>query len=225
MKDLVQDFHRAARVMNPEYKDTGVLRDNTLTGAFLRVIKSMLHDDPKKNEKVQKIIAQELPIFTDRRGELHMDDAIVEAAGTMLPHEWWTNYGTDYPTLQPLAIRLLSQPLGSGDSERNWRDWDLVKTQQRCSLASVKADKLVHVYCSKKLNDASHAGAYQKLMKDWADMNDKLGIRGDDYELNHKREFHAFLEDWEATAVQSKDSNSHRRLEKKYKGLYIFDMI
>ncbi len=34
MKDLVHDFHRAARVVNPEYKETGVTRDSTLTGGL-----------------------------------------------------------------------------------------------------------------------------------------------------------------------------------------------
>ena len=154
-----------------------------------------------------------------------MEPAIMEASKTMLPHEWWMNYGSDYPTMQPCAIRLCSQVLGSGDSERNWRDWDAVKTRQRCSLGADKANKLVHIYCSKKLKDMSHASAYQALMKEWADMNTKLGIGGEDHGLVHKREFHAFPEDWEGPAVLNKDANSQRRLEKKYRGLYIFDKI
>ena len=59
MKDLVHDFHRAARVVNPEYKDTGVTADSTLTGAFIRVIKNMLHDDPKKEMRKSKGLSLE----------------------------------------------------------------------------------------------------------------------------------------------------------------------
>ena len=77
----------------------------------------------------------------------------------------------------------------------------------------------------RSLHDSSHAGAYQGLMKSWADMNTKLGIgSGDDFGFNHKRQFLVFLQDWEEPAVESRDPNfSQRRLEKKYRGLYIFD--
>ena len=42
-----------------------------------------------------------------------MDKDISDATKTMLPYKWWDNYGADYPTLKPLAVRLLSQVLGA----------------------------------------------------------------------------------------------------------------
>ena len=53
-------------------------------------------------------------------------------------------------------------------------------------------------------------------------MNDKLGLT-DRYRLENKRQFVGYLEDWEEAAVTKKDENAKRRLELKYKSVYMFE--
>lgn len=143
LKHLIHDFHRAARVVNPEYTDTGTTRDSALMPVFLRIVKAMLHDDPGKESKMSRIVRVEFPLFSARAGELHSDSDIRDAAKTMEPYKWWKDYGGDYPTLQSLAVRLLAQVCGAGDSERNWRDWDAVKADALVPLRRTSWSKFI----------------------------------------------------------------------------------
>ena len=176
--------------MNPEYTDTGTTRDSAFDASiFLRIlVKAMLHDDPCKESKMSRIVRVEFPLFSARADELHSDSDIRDAAKTMEPYKWWKDYGRDYPTLKPLAVRLLAQVCGAGDSERKWRDWDAVKTRQRGRLSSTTANKLVQVYCSKRLKDQNHNSTYQTQMREWAKMNETLGLT-ERYKMEHKRRF------------------------------------
>jgi hypothetical protein len=54
-------------------------------------------------------------------------------------------FGSDTPTLQNLALRLVSQCCSSSGCERNWSTFALVQTKVRNQLSHQKLHKLVYV--------------------------------------------------------------------------------
>jgi len=65
---------------------------------------------------------------------------------------WWELYGNATPTLQKLAMRILSQTASSSACERNWSTFALVHTKQRNRLAYKRLEKLVFCSYNMKLN-------------------------------------------------------------------------
>jgi hypothetical protein len=225
-QDLVKDFHKAARVLNPEYDTDGRESDNSLLPALLSVLRRMMNDeDPEVVDDRIATILTELRTF-GQRGGLFSDAAIRKAAQKLKPHEWWQEYGgVECPTLQPFAIRLLAQVVGSGDAERNWKTWNFIKSNKQTRLGSGKGDKLVHSHCSfRMINKENDERSYTRQMKQWWEMNEKLGIAGGQH-VARKRAFKAFIESWEKSLIAFKPQNleAERRLSKKYKGVYILD--
>lgn len=226
LPSMLDDFFLAARVVNPEYDTTGTEQDPSLMPAFIKVIRRMLHEDEDAAKKVNKILSDELPAFDERVGVLISDPDVQRCMKTMMPHMWWKKFGrSDFPNLQPLAVRLLAQVVGEGDAERNWRDWDFLVDKKRARMDPETGNKLMHVYCGFKMEDKAQASDYQLQVREWREINDKLQITGDSYISTAKREFRAYIEDWESEAVTSREDNldAQRRLVKKYKGVFIFD--
>ncbi|TVU01095.1 hypothetical protein EJB05_53453, partial [Eragrostis curvula] len=59
--------------------------------------------------------------------------------------QWWAMFGCETPTLQRLAMRLVSQCCSSSGCERNWSTFALVHTKVRNRLTYQKLHKLVYV--------------------------------------------------------------------------------
>ena len=223
---MVTDFHKAARVLNPEYKDDGCDSDPSLFEALLGVLRRMMHEeDAGKVEEKMNAILDELRIFSERQG-LFKDPAIIKAGQKCRPHEWWQHYGAyNCPTLRPLAIRILAQVVGSGDAERNWKTWNFIKDNKRTRLSSERGDKLVHAHCYIRMqNREDDEQDHTKQMKEWWSANETLGIDNGKH-VSKKREFMSFIEPWEMPLIDSRpqDTSAQRRLTDKYKGVYMRD--
>ncbi|MCO5582056.1 hypothetical protein L7F22_037556 [Adiantum nelumboides] len=67
------------------------------------------------------------------------------------PVSWWEKYGNGVPTLNRLAIRVLSQNCSSGSCERNWSTWTLYHTKRRNKLTTAQLERLVYCNCNLKL--------------------------------------------------------------------------
>ena len=59
--------------------------------------------------------------------------------------EWWVSWGQEVPQLQQLAIKLVPLLIGSGPSERTWKDVDAILTKKRNRLAMSTAIDLLFV--------------------------------------------------------------------------------
>jgi hypothetical protein len=59
--------------------------------------------------------------------------------------QWWAMFGGDTPTLQNLALRLVSQCCSSSRCERNWSTFALIHTKVHNRLSYKKLHKLVYV--------------------------------------------------------------------------------
>ncbi|KAK3124751.1 hypothetical protein QOZ80_7BG0592000 [Eleusine coracana subsp. coracana] len=76
------------------------------------------------------------------------------------PAQWWAMFGTETPTLQKLALRLVSQCCSSSGCERNWSTFALIHTKVRNRLSYQKLHKLVYVNYNLRIR-MREAGLYR----------------------------------------------------------------
>ncbi|AQK51285.1 hypothetical protein ZEAMMB73_Zm00001d049757 [Zea mays] len=89
---------------------------------------------------------QEYDFFKRKIGDFSSDLARRMAVdrGTS-PSSWWSMFGSDTPTLQRVAKRLLSQCVSSSGCERNWSTFAFIHTKLRNKLGYLKLHELVFV--------------------------------------------------------------------------------
>ncbi|CAD6243862.1 unnamed protein product [Miscanthus lutarioriparius] len=78
-------------------------------------------------------------------GEEEVMDGFFTAVETFYHAKWWENYGTQVPTLQKMAIRILSLTSSSSDCERNRSCFDGVHTRKRNRLTCERVEQLIYV--------------------------------------------------------------------------------
>ena len=60
--------------------------------------------------------------------------------------EWWQTFGSPWPDLQVIMIRIFSVGTSSSASERNFSTWDHIWGNKRSTLTFERAHKLVYCY-------------------------------------------------------------------------------
>nr|XP_043613722.1 uncharacterized protein LOC122585659 [Erigeron canadensis] len=78
--------------------------------------------------------------------------AVVSRKATQ-PAEWWRLFGGEYPLLQKLAIRVLSQTVSSSGCERNWSVFERIHTKRRNRLEHQRLNDLVFVHYNLRLQN------------------------------------------------------------------------
>ncbi|KAK3119406.1 hypothetical protein QOZ80_9BG0719220 [Eleusine coracana subsp. coracana] len=59
--------------------------------------------------------------------------------------KWWGTYGTQVPTLQKMAIRILYLTSSASGCERNWSCYEGIQTKKRNKLTVERSEQLVYV--------------------------------------------------------------------------------
>jgi hypothetical protein len=92
------------------------------------------------------IALQEYDFFKRKIGDFSSDLArrMVVDRGTS-PTSWWSMFGSNMPTLQCVAKRLLSQCVSSSGCERNWSTFAFIHTKLRNKLGYLKLHELVFI--------------------------------------------------------------------------------
>ncbi|XP_052181869.1 uncharacterized protein LOC127794663 [Diospyros lotus] len=109
--------------------------------------------DKKKLYKKQKLV-YEIPFFRDKEQGFSQDLAITSCR-TIRPDDWWKIFGYGAPTLQKLAIRILSQKSSSSGCERNWSVFEHIHTKKRNRLEHQRLNDLVYVHYNLRLQNRS----------------------------------------------------------------------
>jgi hypothetical protein len=78
-----------------------------------------------------------------------------------LSPQWWDMFGRDTPSLQGLALRLVSQCCSSSGCEINWSTFALIHTKVRNWLSCKKMHKLVYVNYNLRIH-LRQAGLYKR---------------------------------------------------------------
>ncbi|KAG5562100.1 hypothetical protein RHGRI_004972 [Rhododendron griersonianum] len=71
--------------------------------------------------------------------------------GALEPLIWWFAHGSPAPTLQSLALKLLSQPSSSPCCERNWSTYSFILSIKRNKMTPQRAEDLVYVHNNLRL--------------------------------------------------------------------------
>ncbi|WOG94678.1 hypothetical protein DCAR_0313975 [Daucus carota subsp. sativus] len=77
---------------------------------------------------------------------------------------WWTNYGSETPNLQKMALKIVSLTSSSSGCERNWSAFEGFHTKKRNRLDAERLNNLVYVQFNAKLANK------KSKMKDKFDM-------------------------------------------------------
>ncbi|XP_026450828.1 uncharacterized protein LOC113350947 [Papaver somniferum] len=97
------------------------------------------------------------------------------------PVSWWLCYGAEYPCLQKIAVKILSQTNTSSGSERNWSVFERIHTKLRNRLLSSRLNDLVYVQYNLKLEQQRIKG---KARRHNIDVHDVHSLLGDDNMLD-----------------------------------------
>ncbi|XP_066382642.1 uncharacterized protein [Miscanthus floridulus] len=131
MKDrLDTPLHKAAYLLNPyySYNDDPIFMNDKIMDGFFTVVETFYHGDYGKQNKV---LNEELCKFREKQG--HFGKPVAKAGCKQYdfnPATWWTNYGTQVPTLQRMAIRILSLTSSASGCERTWSCFESAKKNQ-----------------------------------------------------------------------------------------------
>lgn len=146
MKDrLDSPLHLAAYFLNPyfSYNDSSIFGDEDVMDGFISAVEIFYHGD---YDKQNQVLNEDLHKFKDKVGHFAKPVAMAGCKDyDLCPAKWWGNYGTQVPTLQKMAIRILSLTSSSSGCERNWSCFEGIHTKKRNRLNCERVEKLVFV--------------------------------------------------------------------------------
>ncbi|XP_026410428.1 uncharacterized protein LOC113305629 [Papaver somniferum] len=90
------------------------------------------------------------------------------------PVSWWLSYGVEYPSLQKIAVKILSQTNTSSGLERNWSVFEIIYTKLRNRLLSSRINDLVYVQYNLKLEQQKIKGKTRRHNIDVHDVHNLL---------------------------------------------------
>ncbi|EOY24462.1 HAT transposon superfamily [Theobroma cacao] len=149
---LHSPLHAAAAFLNPSiFYNPNFKIDLRMRNGFQEAMLKLATTDKDKIE-----ITKEHPMYINAQGALGTDFAIM---GRTLnaPGDWWASYGYEIPTLQRVAIRILSQPCSSHWCRWNWSTFESIHTKKRNKVELEKFNDLVFVHCNLCLQAICHS--------------------------------------------------------------------
>ncbi|KAM0894150.1 hypothetical protein ACQ4PT_024652 [Festuca glaucescens] len=142
MKDrLDSPLHLAAYLLNPyySYADTNIFDDGTITEGFISCVETFYHGDDSKQDQAVNV---ELRKFQNREGSFAKKLARTCQNFEYNAASWWKLYGNEVPTLQRMAMRILSLTSGASACERNWSTFENIHTKKRNRLTTERLNDL-----------------------------------------------------------------------------------
>ncbi|CAN6283691.1 unnamed protein product [Urochloa humidicola] len=155
MKDrLDSPLHLAAYLMNPyySYNDESVFTSEQVMDGFINAVETFYHGD---YDKQSKVLNEELHKFRDKQG--HFGKPVAKAGCKeydFSPANWWSSYGTQVPTLQRMAIRILSLTSSSSGCERNWSCFEDYNNRMNGTKNRAKKNQKMDPLLSTEANNA-----------------------------------------------------------------------
>lgn len=85
---------------------------------------------------------------------------------------WWEQFGDAAPTLQQVAIRVLSQVCSTSTSERQWSTFQQIHSEKRNKIDKETLNDLLYIYYNLKLDKSlkSSSSEADSLQLDDIDM-------------------------------------------------------
>ncbi|XP_043716251.1 uncharacterized protein LOC122664481 [Telopea speciosissima] len=143
---LHSPLHAAAAFLNPSiFYNSNSKIDLKMRNGFQDAMVKML---PEEKDKIE--FTKEHPMYLNSLGALGSEFAVM---GRTLnsPGDWWAGYGYEIPTLQRVAMRILSQPCSSHWCRWNWSTFENLYNKKRSEMEQEKFNELVFVHCNLRL--------------------------------------------------------------------------
>ncbi|TVU06739.1 hypothetical protein EJB05_49967, partial [Eragrostis curvula] len=167
----------AAYLLNPfySYADRGIFLDETIMDGFFTAVETFYHCDGDKQSQVinvdfEKFKKQEgfFGKFAARHGCRDMNFS---------PAGWWATYGCHTPTLQRMAIRILSLTASASGCERNWSTFEGIHTKKRNRLDVNRLENLVYVQFNARLMEKQEKNKEKNNQIDVLVANDAIHVQ------------------------------------------------
>ncbi|XP_058770291.1 uncharacterized protein LOC131643935 [Vicia villosa] len=154
---LRKNLHAAGYWLNPACRYNGVdfEKHASTTSGLLDVIEKYANG----NSELRLKLTDEMRIFKDGELDFGRKSAVDERC-IVRADQWWETYGTGTPTLQRLAIRILSQTCSASGCERNWSIFEHIHSKKRNRLEHQKLNDLL--FNSYELRKTRH-GSYDPI--------------------------------------------------------------
>ncbi|KAL3753580.1 hypothetical protein ACJRO7_000913 [Eucalyptus globulus] len=138
---LQSTIHAAAAFLNPSiFYNPNCKIDLRIRNGFQEAMRKVACSDLDKVE-----ITKEHPVYINKHGALGTDFAIMRRT-LNAPGDWWAAYGYEIPTLQKVAIRILSQPCSLHWCKWNWATFESLHTKKRNAEEFKKLGDLVFMH-------------------------------------------------------------------------------
>ncbi|XP_076948225.1 uncharacterized protein LOC143620402 isoform X1 [Bidens hawaiensis] len=143
---LHSPLHSAAAFLNPaiqyniEIKFLGSIKED-----FFRVLEKLL-----PTPELRRDITSQILLFTRATGMFGCNLA-KEAIDAVSPGIWWEQYGDSAPTLQRVAMRILSQVCCTSPSERHWSMFQQIHSDKRNKINMETLNDIAYVHYNLKL--------------------------------------------------------------------------
>ncbi|CAH1430235.1 unnamed protein product [Lactuca virosa] len=149
---LHSPLHSAAAFLNPgiqynpEIKFLGSIKED-----FFRVLEKLL-----PTPELRRDITNQILLFTRATGMFGCNLA-KEAIDAVSPGIWWEQYGDSAPTLQRVAMRILSQVCSSCTFERHWSMFQQIHSEKRNKIDKETLNDIAYIHYNLKLSRAKRS--------------------------------------------------------------------
>ncbi|KAK9059637.1 hypothetical protein SSX86_020341 [Deinandra increscens subsp. villosa] len=143
---LHSPLHSAAAFLNPsiqynpEIKFLGSIKED-----FFRVLEKLL-----PTPELRRDITNQILLYTRATGMFGCNLA-KEAIDAVSPGIWWEQYGDSAPTLQRVAMRILSQVCSTSPFERHWSTFQQIHADKRNKISKETLNDIAFVHYNLKL--------------------------------------------------------------------------
>lgn len=165
-------LHLAGYLLNPYYfyRDDESQKDPKCMSALLTCVESFFPDDYDKQnlvcnnellkyKEMEGIFGRKIAVSGRSKNDEHFN-----------PVSWWSNYGSETPNLQFMAMKILSLTTSFSGCERNWSTFEGIHTKKRNRLDATRMRDLVYVQFNSKLLNKKKKDKHDVLLADDASM-------------------------------------------------------
>ncbi|KAK3005516.1 hypothetical protein RJ639_017194 [Escallonia herrerae] len=152
VEELHSPLHAAGWYLNPSiFYKPGFSTSKVIQKGLLDCIETL-----EPNLTSQVLITSHIKSYEDAVGDFGRPVAL-RGRESLAPASWWSLYAADYPDLQRLAVRVLSQTCSVIRCERNWSMFERIHAKKRNRLEHQRLNDLIFVHCSLRLRERREA--------------------------------------------------------------------
>jgi hypothetical protein len=136
---LFSPLHAAGYLLNPRYIGKGQTKDKSVMRGWKATLERY-----EGESTARRVLREQLSSYWRLEGSLGEEDA-VDCRDKMDPVAWWENFGFETPSLQTLAIKVLSQVSSVAMFEEIWQANDFSCREAAGRLGVQKMEDLFFI--------------------------------------------------------------------------------